>query len=463
MPANIDHIANLPYLEINFDRDGTPQGPDEDHFANALAVLADKKPTDLLIFSHGWRNDEQDARTLYHDFFTNFAAALPKLPAAKVGGRSFVIAGLFWPSMPFSERVAEADGTGPAAGLGSPVDEAELCAQLDQLKTALDTAPEQQRLDSAKGDVFNLDDPASQARFVDKVRSLLPQPPVRSADTTEDANHEFFGKAPDDLLNELAVPFLGTGPALEPDSGGQATAFEAPEFTEDSTQRAAASLGDVFGGIKAGAMRFLNYSSYYVMKERAGTVGRVGLSAFIRAAQKQASTLKVHLIGHSFGGRLVTAAALALVDVPAAHVDSMSLLQAAYSHNGLGTHFDGNLDGFFRSVVKPAAVVNGPTIITHSRQDSAVGVAYPIASRLSNNDSSGLGDSKDRFGGMGRNGAQFTPEATFDQLLAATDPAAYDFKSGHIHNLNGDTLITGHGDVTSPHVARAVATAVAAT
>lgn len=118
--------------------------------------------------------------------------------------------------------------------------------------------------------------------------------------------------------------------------------------------------------------------------------------------------LRVHLVGHSFGGRLVTAAAHLLpAKTPAV---SLTLLQSAYSHNGLGEKFDGSYDGAFRELVSDKRI-SGPILITHTKNDYAVGIAYPLASGISRDQAAAFGDENDPYGGMGRNGAQHTPEA----------------------------------------------------
>ena len=60
----------------------------------------------------------------------------------------------------------------------------------------------------------------------------------------------------------------------------------------------------------------------------------------------------------------------------------LTLLQAAFSHNGFGAKFDGTRDGGFRVVVTEHKI-RGPILVTHSKHDRAVGVAYPLASRVS--------------------------------------------------------------------------------
>jgi hypothetical protein len=50
-------------------------------------------------------------------------------------------------------------------------------------------------------------------------------------------------------------------------------------------------------------------------------------------------------------------------------------------------------------------------IITHTRRDTAVGMAYAIASSVAGQASSAIGDADSPYGGLGSNGAQHTPEA----------------------------------------------------
>ena len=103
--------------------------------------------------------------------------------------------------------------------------------------------------------------------------------------------------------------------------------------------------------------------------------------------------------------------------------------------------------------------VAGPILITHTRNDSAVGIAYPIASRIARQDNADLGDADDKFGGIGRNGAIHTPEAVAGELLAVG--GSYAFVQGKLYNLQADAFISGHSDVTGPAVAHAVLAAAA--
>jgi pimeloyl-ACP methyl ester carboxylesterase len=196
------------------------------------------------------------------------------------------------------------------------------------------------------------------------------------------------------------------------------------------------------------------------MKERAGLVGKTGVADVLRQFRQHLPQIKIHLIGHSFGGRVVTAVADALG--PQVKVNSLTLLQAAYSHNGLAEKFDGEHDGYFRKVVAEQKV-GGPILITHTKNDKAVGIAYPLASRIAHEKAAALfGDANDPYGGMGRNGAQFTPEVGEEHVLRAAG-GQYVFQAGTIYNLNSDQIIQDHSDICKEEVAHVVLSAVATT
>jgi hypothetical protein len=57
------------------------------------------------------------------------------------------------------------------------------------------------------------------------------------------------------------------------------------------------------------------------------------------------------------------------------------LLQGAFSHNGFTENFIDQTDGFFHKVISQNKI-DGPIIATHTVNDHAVGIAYPLASRI---------------------------------------------------------------------------------
>jgi pimeloyl-ACP methyl ester carboxylesterase len=200
--------------------------------------------------------------------------------------------------------------------------------------------------------------------------------------------------------------------------------------------------------------RLLNQFTYFEMKKRAGVVG----GGLARDLDKDGlGNVALHLIGHSFGARLVTSAASRLKTIRPA---SMTLLQAAYSQNGLGIGKLPVPEGAFRNVIAGKRV-SGPIVITHTRNDKAVGIAYVIASRASGVTAAAFGGPTDPFGGMGANGAQLVA-AGEAVPLAMVSGAVPGLTSGVINNVLADAVIADHGDVTNPTVARLVLAAVRA-
>ena len=107
-------------------------------------------------------------------------------------------------------------------------------------------------------------------------------------------------------------------------------------------------------------------------------------------------------------------------------------------------------------------MVTGPLLETFSEQDSTVGYADALASRVAHDNSCAIGDRKDVFGGIGQNGAQRTPESVVERLYNPGIPCT--FKIGVVTNLDvSNGLITNHSDVTNERVSFAVASAVAIT
>jgi pimeloyl-ACP methyl ester carboxylesterase len=447
--------STIPIFEVEFDKHGNIFNPSQ--VQTALDSLSDRGVTDLLVFSHGWNNDIQDARDLYQLFFQKAEDMLMAHHRGQLETRTFAALAVLWPSKKFTDE--ELIPSGDAASAEPDDLDPVLQEQLENLKvdplrlgenTPAD-ANERAALERAQAQVVQLEeDEDAQREFVEAIRSMLP----RAAAHADDGSDEFFTRDAVELLQDLARPVVAPPPTGQ---GGGALSLDDDAGTAAG---AAAGISDLWSGIKAGARRLLNFTTYYKMKERAGLVGKTGVADVLRQFRQHLPQIKIHLIGHSFGGRVVTAAADAFG--PQVKVNSLTLLQAAYSHNGLAEKFDGEHDGYFRKVVSEQKV-GGPILITHTKNDTAVGIAYPLASRISHEKAAALfGDANDPYGGMGRNGAQFTPEVGEEHVLRAAG-SQYVFHSGTIYNLNSDEIIQDHSDICKEEVAHVVLSAVATT
>ena len=402
-----------------------------------------KVVTDLIVMSHGWNNNIDEARSLYQDFFQSLASVCGN---GFIAGRNPLVVGIFWPSMRFTDAQLIPGG---AASLGDQLD-AQLNAQLDAFQVLFGADPTAKaKIDHARAQIPKLElSQSAQNDFVFTLKSLVPLPRGPADEGLDEARRSLDAAGVDGstILARLGQPI---GPTL-PTPGTLATG-------------GAASIGSVFSSVKNAASNFLNVMTYYTMKDRAGIVGSTGVASLLsRILQSSAAdpNYRVHLIGHSFGGRLVTAAANAqATGAPVIH--SMNLLQAAYSHYGLAKKWNGTDDGAFRSIVDDRKVAN--IMITHSVHDLAVGLAYPMASRLMGQVAAAIiGGPTDIYGGMGRNGAQSpqsTQEAYFDKLLPVGGSYQALPAGKSIRNVNGDgpsPSIDSHGDVRKPEVAHAV-------
>ena len=448
-------LEGFPYFEVEFTRDG---GVFRDEQVRALldALAAAPRATDLLVLSHGWNNDAKEARELYTAFLGRFgaqAAAHPDL----AGARRFAVLAVLWPSKRFADSELIAGGGAASVG-GAGGAAAELTEELEGLKGFFDAPDADERLTEAQRLVPLLEDsPRARREFADLLRAL----PALGSASDDERDDRAAGLALDTDGDEVITALSAPDDDLDLPAGGGGGAAVADGGAGGEMAGDAAGVGAVLGGIVGGARRLANLVTYYQMKERAGRVGARGLSPVLCRASQAGPGIRVHLVGHSFGGRLVTAAAAGLGGcAPPFAASSMTLLQAAFSHNGFAKDYEPGKDGSFRAVVTEGRV-SGPILITHTRRDRAVGWAYAVASRLARQNGAALGDANDPFGGIGSNGAQHTPEATAGLALLAPGER-YQLAAGRLHNLKGDQFISGHSDVASDATAYAVLSAVAA-
>jgi hypothetical protein len=442
----VANLSGFPCFEVEFRKDATLVNPGDQQAA--AQFVKDQALTDLFVFSHGWNNDMNDARALYRNFF---AKVRDQRTNAGVDGRQFGVLAILWPSKKFAD--AELIPGGGAAGVDSGLPDEVLIEQIDRLKEGFsgeegffDKPDAAAILDQAKALVPQLeDDPDARQQFVKLVRSLVKQRPG----DVEDANDDFFTLPKDQPLQRLKFP---------PEPQPFAVSASPAAGIGDTIRR---GVGNFYSGMKAGAERLLNYTTYYQMKERAGLVGSNGVYAVIRAIQDKNQDVKVHLIGHSFGGRVVTAAALGPDGETPIKPSTMTLLQTAFSHYGFAENYDEEgTDGVFRPVTKEGRIA-GPVLVTYTKNDQAVGIAYPIASRLAGQAGAAFGDANDFYGGIGRNGAQKTPECAPAGVLLDVNEN-YAFTNKKVFNLQAD-VIQNHSDICKDEVTYALLKAVATT
>src|SRR5262249_43701497 len=149
-----------------------------------------------------------------------------------------------------------------------------------------------------------------------------------------------------------------------------------------------------------------------------------------------------HLMGHSFGTIVVSG----MLGGPDARgtlprpVDSVALVQGAVSLWCYAPEipFRGVGPGYFSRILADDKV-RGPIVTTQSTHDNAVGVLYPLASRIKGTPE--FAQQFPKFGAIGAFGLQGVPDVSRAELkmLKATDP--YLFELGKIYNVDGSQFI----------------------
>lgn len=448
-------IEAFDFFHLAFDQDGTLQAAAE--FDQMKQHLNSVSATDVVFIAHGFRNDEQDATSLYTGFLKTFRAhcARPEFQTA-LGGRRFVVAGVFWPSKAFREAFPQEAGGGAVQGLGDDAIEREqIRRQLEDLRDHDARTADRPKIDQAIALLPTLENnPDAQDEFVALVLSLLDGSPL---DDTEGLQ-QVRAKSGSELLDRLGAPIILPTARDEDDEGGVTAIGGGVAPAGDG---GAQGLGGFFQSTAGRVGQFLNLTTWYLMKDRSGIVGATGVAKAVRDIKAARPAVRIHLVGHSLGGRLMAACAKSLCLAPKLRPDSLTLLEAAFSHYGFSANNGEGAPGFFRDVVAQK-IVKGPLVSTFSFQDTVVGHAYAITSRLAGDNTKAIGDANDPFGGVGRNGTQKTVEAVTDVLHAPGVP--YTFTDNVVNNLDGSNgLIKDHSDVTNPTVTYAFASAVART
>ncbi|MFI6148061.1 serine-threonine protein kinase [Streptomyces sp. NPDC051109] len=446
--ASSGGIGVGPYAELTFDADGDVDQGTQD----AVAAL---EATDLLVFAHGWNSDRSTSTRLFDRFYAPFPGLVG--PGVRLG-----YVGVVWPSIRFSdEPIPDFDPRGALAepGHGTALDPATLralgefwpgrVAELDRIAELLEDRPE-----SA----------AAFTEFGALVRELVGVDVV-DAGGAGDAGGAEGAVDPAGAAVAVARPVVRDVPAIF-----TLDVLEVCRALTEGLAEAGAPVGgaavpgfSLGGGLRtlwSGAKELLRQATYYQMKKRAGVVGEHGLGPVLAELAGRRPALRIHLIGHSFGARVVSFSLRAVPD-GARYVKSATLLQGAFSHYAFTDRLphDKGSGGALRGMQRR---VDGPVIACHSPYDSALKVFYPLASRMAG-DSAGLLGFDERWGAIGHDGVQAVPGAprlTLDAALRAGVPQAgcVSVDTGSVVRRGGPPS-GAHSDICHEELARLVVAA----
>ncbi|MBT2442664.1 serine-threonine protein kinase [Streptomyces sp. ISL-36] len=392
-----------PYREITFDKDGDGAAGQRE----ALSAMAAQGVTDLVVFAHGWNNSRSVATRLYSAFFAPFPGVVR--PGVRVG-----YVGVVWPSMMFSDEPIPDFESVAAVHPGKD-------AVVERLAVLLREQPEDESAFTEFGALLRvLTDTDGSSAFAEGPAV----PPV-----------------PDFLLGDPVVVCAMFADALEEAAGPGSVPTPRDAF------------GGRLGRYWKGAREALRQATYYTMKRRAGIVGERGLGPLLGGLARSSPGLRIHLVGHSMGARLVSYALRGLPD-GVRTVGSVTLLQGAFSHYAFAAslpHEPGR-GGALRDLQRR---VDGPVVACYSRHDTALRVIYPLASRLARDAESLLGSDR-RWWAIGHDGIQAVPGTAALTLAAALRSGVP--ASGCV-SVDAAEVVGEHSDICHPQLARVVASA----
>ncbi len=453
------------YWEIQFDKEGNT---DPAARTGLLEEISKAGLTDLVVMSHGWNNSSHQAQAIYQRWFGMLPPLIPGTSGSNIGTLGVLWPAMLWPDDPVPATVA-ADGG--AAGLGTDPEAASSPGGPVAALTAVYHDSDQQQILTELAGLLDTQPPDSSAlgHFHDLMAQLVATEPQN----IDPVDRGALGMLDDDP-EQVALRFASgldqaSLAAGEPGAPGSAAATESgldmaggaadlPDVmpadsdtantADTDTVAVAGGIGDITQRLWNGAKEGLRQVTYWMMKRRAGTVGQSGLGPFLGDLHGRAGGLRVHLVGHSFGARLVSFALAGLPAEATTPVYSVTLLEGAFSHFAFADRlpFDPARSGALSGM---AARVSGPLLACFSSHDLAVGLFYPLASVAAGEDAAGIDDQLQfRWGAMGHDGAQGVDASA---VTLKPTSSKYSFAAGDFTNIDASEIVCHGGAPSGAH------------
>jgi hypothetical protein len=479
------------YYPLRFNADGYLLDRGEPRAViEALTGAAAGAPpvSDLWVLAHGWNNDAAGGEGHYRATLE----AMREAQRRKVSDPAYrpLFVGVHWPSKAWAADVAAAVEPPPARTTGGGEGEFEARRRRRPEPEPPPAAPPASPAPAAPP--LPPADPAARAAFVEAYRPVMDADGVHGDGFTRDFGRLYDlmrqDEPPDAAAIAEFVRILRRYRTLDPHSDTLETHNLMTAPVAGLAERLAGELvaappeHERFGLFDTLLDVFRTFT-FWQMKARAAVVGETGLYPFLveleSALQAQRRRVRIHLLGHSFGAKLVTAAV-----EPASHaagrsrplVDTLVLLLGAFSQYS----FSGDIPVEPGAVGRYAAVLDGnvvrnPVVVIYSRSDRANRVFYPAGMRLGEPlgtsifERAGRGHDgiheryeqvMDRYGALGANGAQGLSQGRFVAVDLLSLDESYTWGDlADVACINADgarfisqgSLLEGaHGDIFDP-------------
>jgi hypothetical protein len=437
--------GSAPYYMIRFDKRGVCTSPSS--LAHLLAAV--REATDVFLFSHGWNNDWASATRHYERFIREFST----MHAAHWNppDRDFraVLVGVHWPST----SLVQADERGPdIAGDGGEraMEDTEGAsgAQLDLLAEGLDPGQASRLYELAERPELSGDEAIEFATLLAPALAGADDE-VPSAVQGEAGTADPGAAVPDpEELVRLWSAMPSDRPAAATDRGG---------FVDEPPATPTHDAGEGTAPQTAGLLDRLNprnvirATTVLLMKDRAGRVGGTGVRTMLHGILAASADSRVHLVGHSYGCKVVLSA-LANGSPPPRNVDSVLLLQPATSAKCFADPDDRRPAGGYRPALERS---RQPVITTFSSHDVPLTKLFHFAARRASDQREAvIAGAPSEYAALGGFGPQDVASVTTVDALDAPD--RYVLPPTQLLAVRSDRVIADHGDVTNPATAWAL-------
>lgn len=442
MSVNAGSIAlegvRMPTWLVRYDKKGVCTSPKT---RDALLAAVSANPqAPIILFSHGWNNEYEEATERYAGLLKHLEAHRATYAGS---GTEPIFVGILWPSTWLSfDKGPDMAATGAAKDRSDQFNrlEQELAEQLEGDERARFYALVEQ-------DGLN----AAQAKELAELTARAVKNDAGSPDGIE--GNERASPQPTDMHCGMEALQRLAGPA--------------PDGSDELQEGGILGQGPQGAVQDAGFLSFLDprnalrVASVYQMKDRAGAVGWNGVAALLRDLLAR-SLAPVHVVGHSYGAKVVLSA-IAYKDLPR-QVTSVLLLQPAVSHLCFAAEVPGRA-GTGGYVAVPQRVKNALAMtcsawdfplhtLFHNalRRDDDLGerqVAAQIAAEPVE-----AGDPPSRYAALGGYGPRKAKETLVNEMPAPGTPLPQ-LRAPGLISFDGTKgkRVSSHGDVSTQYTA----------
>ncbi|WP_243076725.1 hypothetical protein [Microbacterium sp. SS28] len=453
-----------PFYALRFDKFGALISPETTQ--DLIEKLESGEFTDVIVCAHGWNNIWKTALENYRGFIDNLGVVHRRTGVKPKHPYRPLAIGIFWPStslvLPWEQP--------PRIAGGDPAERPALDAwEVEDQQTIAELLPDEQLEEFyALTDAAELD-----AQEAERLAELL----LRISSADDEDLHDPHAATVADLLAAWKAYEAPEAVAVAPGRGGVRVAADEEADEEDDGEDAAAPAAPVAAGsFPSDPRQLLRLTTVRVMKDRAGKVGARGVGSVLRRAMTAAPQARFHLVGHSYGARLLLNAVSRPVDGPLpGSVRSLLLLQPAVNHLCFADAlpgFEGTPPGGYHEAI---AKVELPILTTVSVHDFPLRKVFHHALIRPKDIGEILiagGDDPPpsiyaALGGYGPRGIEPVAKVAKVEMM---DPAAapspgdfYDLRRDgpEIIVLDGDDKIDDHGDVVTTATAWALLNLIA--